>query len=69
MGGGGGQKGAPLRKICDTCPTMMKFGTAVPYVEKIQKIYESLDTPSEFCWRQHFFTGNEQILLYQEIQI
>ena len=23
----------------------------------------------EFCWHQHFFTGNQQILLYQEIQI
>ena len=33
------------------------------------KIYELCDTPREFCWHQHFFTGNQQILLYQEIQI
>ena len=33
------------------------------------KIYESRDTPPDFCWHQHFFTGNQQILLYQEIQI
>ena len=25
------------------------------------------DTPLEFCW--HFFTGNQQISLYQEKQI
>ena len=33
------------------------------------KIYESRDTPLEFCWHQHFFTRNQQILLHQEIQI
>ena len=38
-------------------------------LEKIQKIYESRDTPPEFCWHQNFFTGNQLILLYQEIQI
>ena len=29
---------------------------------------ESRDTPLEFCWNQCFFTENQQILLYQEIQ-
>ena len=33
------------------------------------KIYESRDTSHEFCWRQGFFTGNQQILLCQDIQI
>ena len=66
--GEGGQK-APLLKICDTYATIMKRGTVIPYLEKIQKIYESLDTPSEFCWHQHFSTGNQQILLYQKIQV
>ena len=28
----------------DTYPTMMKLGTVIPYLEKIQKIYESRDT-------------------------
>ena len=46
--GGGGQK-ATLPKICDTNAPIMKHGTVIPYLEKIQKIYESLDTPSEFC--------------------
>ena len=47
----------------------MKLSTVISYLKKIQKIYELRDTPLEFCWHQHFFTGNQQILLYQEIQI
>ena len=35
--------------ICHTYPTMMKLGTVIPYLKKIQKIYESRDTPLEFC--------------------
>ena len=64
---GGGE--ATLPKICRTYPTMMKLGTIIPYPKKIQKMYESRDTPLEFCWHKHFFTGIQQILLYQEIQI
>ena len=41
--------GVPLPKICHTYPTVMKLGTVIPYLKKIQKIYESRDTPSEFC--------------------
>ena len=68
-GEGGRVKKLPLPKMCCTYPTMMKFGTVIPYLKKIQKIYESHDTPLEFCWHQHLFTGNQQNLLYQEIQI
>ena len=32
-----------------THPTMMKLGTVIPYPKKIQKIYESRDTPIDFC--------------------
>ena len=46
---GGGGKKAPLPKICHTYPTRMKLGTVIPYLKKIQKIYESRDTPPEFC--------------------
>ena len=46
--GGWGQK-CPLPKICHTYPTIMKLGTVIPYPKEIQKIYESLDTPLEFC--------------------
>ena len=37
MDEGGEQKG-PLPKICLTYPTMMKLGTVIPYLKKIQKI-------------------------------
>ena len=66
---GGGPKRSPLPKICHIYPTKMKLGTVIPYPMKIQKIYESRDTRLEFCWYQHFSTGNQQIVLYQEIQI
>ena len=42
-GWGGGKKGH-LPKICHTYPAMMKLGTVIPYLKKIQKIYESRDT-------------------------
>ena len=45
----GGSKKAPLPEICDTYPTVMKPRTVIPYLQKIQKIYESRDTPSQFC--------------------
>ena len=60
---------APLPKIPHTYPTMMKLGTVIPYLRKIQKMYKSRDTSLEFCWHQHFFTGNQEILLHQEIHI
>ena len=41
--------GRGLPKICHTYPTMMKLGTVIPYLKKIQKIYQSRDTPPEFC--------------------
>ena len=58
-----------LPKISHTYCRMMKLGIVIPYLKKIQKLYESQDTPSEFCWHQYFFTGNQQILLHQETQI
>ena len=61
--------GWALPKICHTYPTMMKLGSVIPYPKKVQKIYESGNAPLEFCWHQHFLTRNQQILLYQEIQI
>ena len=44
VGSGGCQKG-PLPKICHTFPTMIELGTVIPYLKRIQKIYESRDTP------------------------
>ena len=45
--GGGGERSL-LLKICHTYPTMMKLGAVIPYLKKIEKIYESCDTPLEF---------------------
>ena len=39
-------------KVCHRYPTL--------YLKN-----ESLDTPSECCWHQNFFTGNKQIFLYE----
>ena len=47
--GGGGKKPSPLPKICHTYPAIMKPGTVIPYLKKFQKLYESPDTPFEFC--------------------
>ena len=44
---GGGGKKTLLPKICHTYPTTMKLGTVIPYLKKIQKKYESHDTPLE----------------------
>ena len=42
------QKRPPLPKICHTYPAMMKLSKVIPYLEKIQRIYESRDKPLEF---------------------
>ena len=47
--GWGMAKRLPLPKICQTYPTMMKLGTAIPYLKKVLTIYESGDTPLECC--------------------
>ena len=47
--GGGGIKKAPLHKFCHTYYTMMKLGTIIPYLKKIQKLYELRDALIEFC--------------------
>ena len=44
-----GAKRPPLSIFCYTYPRIMKLGTVIPYLKKIEKIYESRDTPLEFC--------------------
>ena len=51
-----------------TRPTLMKLGAVILYLKKIEKIHKSRDTPLDFCRHQHFFTENQQFLVYQEIQ-
>ena len=66
----GGQRG-PLPQIFHTYPTMMKLGTVIPYLKKIQKIYKSRNKPCDFRWHKHFFffAENQKILIYQEIKM
>ena len=45
---------APLPKICQTYPTIMKLGTLITYLKKIKKMYKSHDTPFDFCWHQYY---------------
>ena len=65
VAGRGGGKKAPLPKTCHTYPTMMKLGTVIHYLEKIQSLSSanisifSLEI-SNFCYinkhRLHFNT-------------
>ena len=41
MGGRGAAKRTPLSKIGHAYSTMMKLGTVIYYLRKIEKIYES----------------------------
>ena len=45
--------------------TIMKLSAVL---KKIRKVYASRDTPLSSAGSRIFFTGNQQILLYQEIQ-
>ena len=54
-----GGKRSPFPKICHTYPTMLKLGTVIPYLKKIQKMYKSRGTLLEFYWQQDFFNGNQ----------
>ena len=48
---------------------MMKISAVIPYLKNIKKKYKSRDTPLVFYWHQHFFSENQQVLLFQEMQM
>ena len=48
-GWGEEHKKSSLPKICSKYFTMMRLGTIMPYLKKIQKIYRSRAAPLEFC--------------------
>ena len=47
--GWGGGKKKTLSKICHIHATMIKLLTVIPYLNKIQKKYKSLDILIKFC--------------------
>ena len=51
---GSGVKKDLLPNICHTYPTMMKVGTVIPFLKKIQKKYKLFGRPVEFYRHQHF---------------
>ena len=58
-----------LPKICHTYPTMIKLGTVIHYIKKFQTYMNHLTHPLSSADISIFFTGNQQILLCQEIHI
>ena len=64
---GGGQKGPPSLKSVKHILQWWNLAV-IPHLKKIQKLYEARDTSPDFYWHQKI-TENQQILLYQEIQI
>ena len=45
----GSGRGKALPIICHTYPKMIKLGTVISYLTKIQKMYKSHDITIEFC--------------------
>ena len=64
--GEGVQKGPLLPKICHKYPAMMKLGTVVRCLKKSQK---NINHTPCVVLTSAFFIGNQQISLYQKIQI
>ena len=62
-GGWGGPKWPPSLKSVTHIIHWWNL-TFIPYQNKIQKIHKSCDAPLKFCWDQHFFTENQQFLVY-----
>ena len=59
----------PLSKICQTYSAIMKLKYSYTLSKKDEKIYKSCHVSLKLCKYQYFFIGNQQLFLYQEIQI
>ena len=57
----------PFPKICQTYPTMMNFDTVIPYLKKIQKIYEHVTHPLSSA-DISIFSAEISKFCYQEMQ-
>ena len=68
--GWGGGKKAPT-SLKSVTHMLQWWNLAQLYLtqRRSKKYMNHVTHPLEFCWHQHFFTANQQILLYQEVQI
>ena len=58
-----------LPKICQTYPTIIKLGRAIPYLKKNQIYINHVTQPLSSADISFFFTRNQKFLLYKELQI
>ena len=54
--------------LCYTYPTMMKLGTIIPYLKKIQKLYELRDTSMECFFSISGFIKNFTKTFYKSFR-
>ena len=64
--GWGDQKGPPSLKSVTHILQWWNLAQLYLTYRRSKRIYESRDTPPKFYWYQHFFTRNQQILLYKK---
>ena len=62
--GGWGGKKTPTPKTCHTYPTIMKLGTVMSYLKKMQKAINLVTHLLSSANMSTFFIGNQQIYLY-----
>ena len=68
--GGGGAKSTPPPCLKSLTHILQWWNLAViPYVMKIQKLYESRETTLEFCWHQHFIPESANFAISRNIGI
>ena len=60
---------SPIPKISRTYTTTIKLVTVIPCLQKIKKYMNQVTHTMSSADISIFLTGNQQILIYQEIQI
>ena len=56
-------------KVCYTGPTMIKLGTSIPYLKKMQKYKNHVTHSSSSADISFFFHQKLIVLLYKEMQV
>ena len=59
-------KRSPMAKICHTYPALMELGTVMPYLQNIQKVYESRDTPLNVYQYQLFLSEISKFFYFKK---